>query len=132
MSPYYLKVDYWWHLQLMGHLKMYMDKKNLIVHPFHNVLWTLVKCSLMLKCTCKFWKLERKSKNLRERKCKFFYIDYEELLFVFPFEGEWYDKSKFKCHSPTSKPMDNYIQFLSFYCMATYHSLTHPPPPPPP
>ncbi len=36
---------------------------------------------------------------------------------------------KFKCHSLTSKPMDNYIQFLSLNCMATYHSLTpyHPP-----
>ncbi len=37
------------------------------------------------------------------------------------------NKSKFKCHSPTSKPMDNYIQFLSLNCMATSHSLTLPP-----
>jgi hypothetical protein len=37
----------------------------------------------------KAWK---KVKNQRERKCNMFYIDYEELLYVFPFKGEWYDK----------------------------------------
>lgn len=45
-------------------------------------------------------------------------------------ENGMMNNPKFKCHSPTSKPMDNYIQFLSLNCMATYHSLTPPWPPP--